>query len=813
MPGDGVTRTSDAGAVAARDTNGEIMQRRELLRLGLAAVLVLSGCATTPGGGDGGAERAAGRAPGGNAITQEPQAEDRAREGGSESAPQTADTGGESEVTDDAQQGLETRIYRGSGQMIDATAFGQSRRLASGEVVLNFENTPVREAIQAVLGDILGENYAIAPGVDARLSLQTSRPLTRDAVLPTFERVLHMHGIALVRDDQNDLWRVMRLQDAAQSGVRLRLGRSGQEVPAGYQVRVVPLEYIAAAEMKKILSPMVTPGTSIQTDAVRNLLIITAASGDMNAFLETVDIFDVDLLEGMSVGVFNVDNAEPTTIAEELGRLTGADAEGPLAGIFRVIPVDRLGAVLVVTPQPQYLEAAREWVERLDRTSEDAQQRRVFVHRLENTDAPDIARVINELYGVSVGTAGDRQDSGRSRLGRDADVAEGLRSTSLGGGSGGAQSGLGNDRNARSDDREAVTGNGDNGGSTSRGLEDGLGIGGTGGTGSANGDGDGNRNGLGNVRVVADGTNNSLVILATGAEYEQLREVIEELDIEPLQVLVDATIVEVTLSDQLEYGLQWLFKNDVGDFEGRGAFQTGSDIVESFPGFNYSVVDSANDIRAVLQALATDERLEVLSSPSLMVLDNRTAELRVGDQVPIRTTQSQSTVDEDSPIISNISFRDTGVLLSVTPRVNSGGLVTMEIFQEVSEVSSRSSVSDVVAPTISTRDITSTVAVQSGETIVLGGLIRETNRDGTTGVPVLKDLPVIGGLFRTTSQSSERTELIVLLTPTVASDSDDAREITEEFRRRLQGLDESLEQYGVQGGGAPEAERTREAPE
>ncbi len=695
-------------------------------------------------------------------------------------------------VTDDDPDAEEDTpsadLYPGTGRLFDVDAIEDAQRLPEGDIALNFEEADVREVVASVMEDILGENYTMASNVSGRITLQTTRPLQERAVLPTLERVLHMNGIALVHDRDADLWRIMRVEDAQRAGYRLRLGRSGAEVPPGYQVAVVPLEFIAASEMEKLLEPLLSPGAQVRVDRTRNLLMVTAGARDMEAVEEAAAMFDVDLLEGMSVGLFPMENVDPVVLAEELGELFGADAEGPMAGMFRFIPIQRLGSVMVVTPQAEYLREAETWIERLDRARGDARGRSIYVYRMQNADAEVVADVLNRLYDMEVDTGTDardrldRRDEGPGRL------APGEAPTTLGDSSSGDDSGNGDD--AGLSDPPSNSGGPDSSPGASA-------FGGGSGSGNGNDSDNGDEDALGNVRVVADTTNNALLIFASASDYDRLKKVIEELDIEPLQVLVDATIVEVTLSDELRFGLQWMFRDGFNGYSGEGVLGTSSELSRRFPGFNYSVVDAGGDVRGVLNALAEDERVNVLSSPSLMVLDNRTAHLRVGDQVPIRTGETVSAVT-DGVVTSSISFRDTGVLLSVTPRVNAGGMVTMEVIQEVSDVSSTES-SDIDSPTISTRDIQSTVAVQSGETIVLGGLIRENQRSSETGVPLLKDMPLLGGLFRQSVEESRRTELIVMLTPRVAGDRESARAITDEFRQRLDGLEESFREWRIPG--------------
>ena len=285
------------------------------------------------------------------------------------------------------------------------------------------------------------------------------------------------------------------------------------------------------------------------------------------------------------------------------------------------------------------------------------------------------------------------------------------------------------------------------------------------------------------LRIVSDVRNNALIIYANPKEYELIDQAMQRLDVVPLQVLIEATIAEVTLNNQLQYGLQWFFNSGDSSF----AFSTlASGAVSSvFPGFNY--VLNATSAKVVLSALTQITQVKVVSSPELLVLDNGTAHLEVGDQVPIVTQSAVSVISPGAPVVNSVDYRDTGVILNITPRVSSSGLVLLDIDQEVSDVVKTES-STIDSPTIQQRRIQSSVAVNTGETIALGGLIKDHSENSVTGVPVLSNIPILGNLFKTTNNEHDRTELLVLLSPKVIKNTSDARLATSELRQRLKGM-------------------------
>jgi general secretion pathway protein D len=283
-----------------------------------------------------------------------------------------------------------------------------------------------------------------------------------------------------------------------------------------------------------------------------------------------------------------------------------------------------------------------------------------------------------------------------------------------------------------------------------------------------------------------------LVIFAQPRVYRMIQETLQQMDVEPLQVLIEATIAEVTLGNDLQYGLQYFFHAHENKFifGSTSTPITGAGIAGVFPGFNY-ILGSAN-ANVVLNLLSSITNVHVVSAPELLVLDDQTASLLVGNQIPIPTAQIQSTVTSGAPLVSTIQYVDTGVILKVTPRVNANGQITLDIGQEVSAVSnaSQTAATNSLGPTITQRRIQSTITVKDGETVALGGLIQDTNSLGKTGLPILSDAPVVGPLFRSTDRSVQRTELLVLLSPRVLHDATDARAATDELRNRLRSLDQ-----------------------
>jgi general secretion pathway protein D len=558
---------------------------------------------------------------------------------------------------------------------------------------------------------------------------------------------------------------------------------TADEKAAGYSTMIIPLQYISAAGMAEILKPMAEDRSFVRIDKARNLLMLAGTQAQLGGWLEIIDTFDVDMLEGMSVGLFPLQYSGVEELVEALNLLlteaSAGEGEAGLTDVVRVMPFVRLNSVMVITPRAHYLDRMETWIERLDRPPENGAERRLYVYPVQNTTASRLAMLLNSIY--SGGGSGGQRGALDNR-----NVAPGLNRESVGGG-------VNNNRmGADGGIRGGGPGGRSSGMNSSMGMNGGAMGGGTS-VSQLNFSEDGSDNPGTEVRVVADEENNSLMIYSTGMQYKTIKSALEKLDTPPTQVLIEASIVEVTLNDSLKYGLEWTFNGQLGgsSYDGVGVLSDGEFnfgggdglAAELANGFSYTVAGGAGDIKAVLQALSTESLVNVISTPSVMVLDNNVASIQVGDQVPVN---NGSTVTNGGNSIQNISYKDTGVQLMVRPSVNAGGLVTMDVQQTVTDVGQI----DVTGNRrFLERSIASRVAVRSGESIVLGGLIRENAANQEDGVPWLHKVPLIGPLFGTTEQTRDRTELLIIITPRALYNDAELRQVSDEMRDQIRNFE------------------------
>lgn len=647
-----------------------------------------------------------------------------------------------------------SELFPGTNQFITdtPTQHRKTQGSAKGSYSLNFDEADLGEVAKVILSDILGQNYVLSPKVVGKVTLQTTDPLSKDELIPTLEMLLRMNNAVLIKDAS-----IFHIEPASEALYSSNFAAPGTVGRTGFQVRVIPIRNVAVQDLVEVIKPLVQEKTILNVDGTRNILVASGTPDELGRIMDMVSTFDIDVLKGRSFGLFSLAHSEPETIIKELDEVFNKKEKEGESDFFRFIPIERMNAVLAITHQVRYLHDIESWILRLDRTN-TASGGGVNVYKVQHSDAEELAGTLNEIF------------TGAQPADKSAKVSPGKKAAEI--------------TNKQSSDSKPETK------TTSVKRSRTAGSTGTGTAAVAN---------VKDVRIISDKANNSLIIVATPHEYEVILPVIKQLDTLPLQVLIDATIVSVDLKDDLKYGIQWFLEHggsslssgSTGATLGSVATAAGS----AFATGGLSAVYNSGAVNALLSSQANKDNINVISSPSLMVLNNQEATIEVGTQIPTLSSTlsgagiTNGTGTGSTGLVTNsqIQYRDTGVKLEVTPRVNANGMVIMEIKQTVSDpVESTIGVTSSAA--ISKKEVESSVAVQDGETIVLGGLIKENNSFIKSGVPFLHELPWIGPLFGNTTNNKDKTELVVLITPRVVKSKQDSRLISDEFKRKLTGI-------------------------
>lgn len=656
--------------------------------------------------------------------------------------------------------------------------------VAGGEVTLDFVDTDIREVVRTILGNMLKVNYTIDPDVKGTASIETGKPISRAALLPTLETLLNQNGATIVK--QNGVFRVMLIAP----GAVVNAIEGGGALGAGTEV--VPLHYASAEQLAKVLAPYVSGTSKIFPDPAGNGLIVSGDAAGRQALVSLVHAFDIDLLAGQSYALFPAGDANPEKLAKEIEKVMQAGQGEPLAGVVRVLPMDRVDAVLVISPQPSYIDSARRLL-RLAHNVEDATARSWHVYYVQNGQAIELQNLLQRAFTPEHVTPLPAAAPGSTAPGAATATSSTGSLTGFGaptGATGGAApGGLTSLPGASPGSTGGTTGT--TGGMTLAGTTPGAPTGTTGTTGaqttsaateplSAEAGGETGKEAANRIRIIADQRNNGLLIYATPSEYHVIDAMLRKIDIIPLQVLISATIAEVDLNDSLQYGTQWFAR--IGAATAYMSQGPTSIFNQSFTANSFVIGKSQS---FVLNALADITKVRVLSAPQIMVLDNQPASLQVGQQVPVLTGTATSTLTTGAPIVNSVDYHETGVIMLVTPRVNSGGLVSLDIAQEVSDVAAAATNTVQGSPTFNDQVFRTRLAVQDGQTVGMAGLIRDNVSQGNTGLPWLKDIPILSAIVSNQNNTRARTELLVMITPHVVHDQRDARALTEDLRAQL----------------------------
>lgn len=651
---------------------------------------------------------------------------------------------------------------------------------------LNFDNTPITTVVKVVLGDILGAGYTIDPRVQGTISLASGRPVPKADILFVLENALRVSNVVLVRDTAG--YRIVPISEAIVSG---NVDNDPARTEPGYGISVVPLQYVSAQTLIKLLDGFATKPGLIRVDAPRNILLVQGSGAERRAAIDIVLSFDAEWMQGQSVGIFPVRNSTPEPIIAELEKIVDSGEGGLGQNLVKFQSIGRMNSILVVTRKPQLLNTAATWIKRLD--NGDGSNTSVRVYRVRYGEARQMAKVLNEMFNSGGSTALDLPTN-QIAPGSGAIATSSADQMASSGqfGTGFSNAGTANSRvrqqlgitppNQRGAAADAAGSSAPNAADTR-----------TGSPGSSL---------IAGVRITPDVVNNSLLIYTSRESYRIIERALQQIDRPQMQVAIDATIAEVTLNNDLNYGVQFfLASKDVGLKPDRGSLLNssatqppsvdasgvaGAFLNRAFPGFNFLVGPQAQP-RIILDALHAVTSVKVLSNPSLVVIDNQPAILQVGDQVPI-STGSATVLTSSNTIVNTIDYRDTGIILRVVPRVNVNGIVRLDIEQEISNVAP-SSGTTTLTPTVSQRRVKSSISVASGQTVLLAGLISERQDRTSSGIPFLDQLPQpLGDVFSTSRTNGlARTELIIFIRPQIIRDGVDAHFVAEEMRTKLRG--------------------------
>ena len=642
----------------------------------------------------------------------------------------------------------------------DRTFRSPSRATAAndepGPITLNVENGDIREIVRNMIGDALGEGFVIDPAVTGTVTVRTAKGIKRSDIIPTLEMLLRTVRAVLVKD--GNYWRILPEAGmnlgTAPPRIQLRPG-------SGSSVVILPVKHIGAKELERVMAPFAKPpaAASIRADELRNLLFLTGTEAEIRNLLEIAEMFDVNLMAGMSFLVYPLESADVKSVGADWEKIFPA-ATNPFAGLLRVVPIERMNAILLISPQRDVILEARRWLERLDKGSDAGGGARLYVYTLQYTQAEKLQTILQQAMSGRATAATATVAPGQTVINLSAPVTP---VSPIAGQS------LVTPGNAFNNAQAAVQ---------QRPVCAAPGATGTGGqpTGLAR-----------NATVIADKDRNSLLIVATPAEYSAIEAAIKKLDTAPKMIAIEVQLAQVALTGDLQFGLSnVLFKgkpessiNRLTSENGSGALNPINAAGAIVPGFSYTWQGAAAS--AALNTLQTKGQSRTIASPTLIALDNQKVSFTNGTQISVQT---QTTVASGTTAATNsYQYINTGLTINITPRV-SGENIFLEIQQQSSSAEKNTDATN-PNPNIRQNSQQTTVMVPNGDTMLFGGLYEDNSSNGTSGLPFVSTIPVLGGLFGTQSWASNRTELVMLVTPRILSTVENTRGVVDELRARM----------------------------
>lgn len=632
--------------------------------------------------------------------------------------------------------------------------------LDDGKFTVNVDQASLPESAKLILGETLGYNYTIDPRVQGTVTLVSNRSLTGRELISTYEAALRLAGAALIQSEGN--YKIVALQEVLDG--EMGSPDLGKGVSPGYGVNAIPLRYVSPANVMELLDGFIARSGSVRASKIGNMILIRGPSAERRQLVDVVMSFDVDWMRNQTSGIARLENARAEDVASKVEQVFAQDGAVSGPNALKVIPVPNINSVIVIARTRAKVNTAMNWIRRLDQESVDSPT--YYVYAVQNGNAVELARILNATFGTS---------GGGTDAGTTADVAPDSQSMDVS---------IANDTDGQESTQPDPQGSAEPFGKTDlqTGSTDGTSTTST--TSSSGGGSSTGGDGSSTIRITPNPSNNTIVISATPKDYRKILATLRQMDAPATQVLINTMIAEVSLNNQLRYGVQaYVESNNVGfALAGSKPAEDGPIISPQFPGMNFLWGGISNP-KLVIDALSGITNVRVVSSPSILVLENETATIKVGDQIPV---QSETAVTNGGNFVNSIQYRDTGVILKVKPRVSANGVVTIELGQELSALQKELGIDG--NPRFTQRSVTSKVSVNDQQTVLLGGLISGIEDRTRETVPGADKVPILGKLVGTTDNNAQRTEIIVFITPKIIRNGEEAARESQDLRDKMKNL-------------------------
>ncbi len=611
-----------------------------------------------------------------------------------------------------------------------------------GQIVFNFDDADLCEVIRTI-AELLNINYIVDPNVRGKVTIHTAGGLRKEDILPVFFQILEVNGLTAIKE--GSLHKIVKLKDAPRMLITSRFGYKEEDLPPAERIiiQIIPLKFISAQEMTKLLTPFISADGTILSHGDSNTMLVVDKGLNVLKILRLVEVFDVNVFEKVNYEFYPLKNTDVEEVVKVLKEIFSSYLTARKEDI-KIIAIDHLNTLLVISTYSQVFEKVREFIRQLDVADEEVEPR-IYVYSVKNGEAEDLGSLLNQVFADG---SSAKEKGAKDLTKKKAKTAPSRNPFSR------------KTKEAKSEKASEV-------------RKEPMAIGKTDTTGSGTLKGE--------INITADKIRNALIIAAIPADYRIIENILKQIDVLPRQVLIEVTIAEISLDESTELGIEWTY------LKGPGSLSTSLlDAALGTSGFRYTI-GMTDRWTSVLAFLASQNKVNILSSPSVLASDNKEAKIDVSREIPLASAEYKYSADTDVTE-TTIEYRDTGVLLSVTPHINERGLVTMDINQEVSEKGADVTVAGKDYPSFTKRIVQTTLTVRHAQTIVIGGLIKETKSEGSAGAPWLSKIPIIRYLFGKEKKYVFKTELIILITPHVIVSLDDVDAVTEEFKKKVSSI-------------------------
>ena len=613
-------------------------------------------------------------------------------------------------------------------------------RAAAGDVQISVENMPIYEFVNLAFGEVLKLNYVVAPDVQSsveRITMNMGIKIPSKEFFPIVVDLLRKNN--LVIEEENGVLAVSRKPQPAPAAMAsapgtddLYIGNTVPQLPPQKRIVFIYTSHnLQAGQIMQLVRQMQMLNGDIRVDYMMNNQSV-ALFGTAVAVEKTVNLLnqlDRPTFARRDINLIYFDYMNVVDFDKKLKEVLPAFgvpiARGLTENGLMTIPLDKINALLVLTQKKEWLDLLLTWKEKLDAVDSLGDEPQMFIYQPKNRPAEDLVDVLKSVAngGATPAPATVLGQGGRQVAApRIETPSPQISSAAL----------------------------------------------------------------PGKFSAILDKGRNAVIVTATPANFKLIRNTLIQLDTPPRQVLIEATIMEVTLTDNLQYGVEWFLQHNAGNFQ--GSLTTLGGLALGGSGLNFAVSKLTGDIQAKINMYGNKSLINIISTPHIAMLDGKEASINVGTEVPIVTAESSaSDIGSSSTtpsILRSVQYRNTGTILRVKPIINSDGALTLDVSQELSEAQTNS-VSSIDSPLILNRSIRTTLLCKSGETVLLGGLISTNKSTGESKVPILGDLPLIGHLFKTNSKGLTKTELLIQITPYILNDLEQLDEITKKFKENV----------------------------